>query len=322
MGAYWLHDAPAALSDAGLNVHLWPGWATRSRSTGGFDNILAVVAHHTAGPANQDTFSAAQFHYEASPVRPVGNITLGRDGLVIFGAAGATNTQGAGGPTVLSKGTIPLDQGNRYGIAIEACNNGIGEVWPEAQLDAYRRCCAVLCDLYGLDPLRDVIAHYEYAPNRKIDPAGGTGQSPYAILTDRYLRWDMPRFRNDVHAIMDTVKITNPVRILDTREGTAHNGHVGAIPTGGQIKVRPHGFTPSNVEGVILSLTGVANVYGFFTIYSGDSDRPVASSLSLTPGVNTNNLVFVPLASDRTFTVYAGGAPGANNLIIDQVGWY
>lgn len=222
MGAYWLHDLPRALVENGIDVELYPGWETRSRSSGGLDQIYAVFVHHTAGGPNQNTDNAAYAHYISHPDRPVGNITLGREGRVILGAAGAANCQGRGGPVyTTSKGTIPLDKGNTYGIAIEACNNGVGELWTQVQLEMYVKLCAVICDTYGLDPLRDVIAHYEWAPTRKIDPAGGFNQFPYAKTADRYLRWDMDRFRQEVNSTTlgdDMKTLDKPRRAYDSRQ--------------------------------------------------------------------------------------------------------
>lgn len=330
MGAYWLHDAPAALEAAGLTVIRYPGWETRSRASGGLDAIKAVFVHHTASsPSRVDPMQLGKSLFVDHQYKPCGNIGLARNGTVVFGAAGAANTQGAGGPLNTSKGVIPVDYGNRMGIAIEADNNGVGERWSDVQIDAYLRTVAVLCRLYNLNPLTDVFAHFEWAPNRKIDPAGGVGQSPYANLNDRNLRWDMQRFRADVRAIMDggttppdmsSFQITDPVRILDTREGTAHNAYTGDIAGGNKIKVRPHGFTPGDADGVILSLTGLAKAPGYFTLFSGEGNVPIASNLNLNPGVITNNLAFVKLGVDRTFTVYSGA--GKNGLVIDQVGWY
>lgn len=330
MGAYWLHDAPAALEAAGLTVIRYPQWETRSRASGGFDAIRAVFVHHTASsPDRKDPMALGKSLFDDHPYKPCGNIGLARDGTLVFGAAGAANTQGEGGPVTTSKGVIPKDQGNRYGIAIEADNNGAGELWSAAQLDAYVRAVAVLCKLYDLNPMTDVFAHFEWASNRKIDPAGGAGQFPYARVNDRYLRWDMGRFRSDVRDIMgggamppdmSNIQITDPVRILDTREGTTHNSHKGDIGANKSIKVRPHGFTPGDADGVILSLTSLPKAPGFFTLYSGEGALPIASNLNITPNVLTNNLAFVKLGPDGTFTVYSGAA--ANGLIIDQVGWY
>ena len=118
--------------------------------------------------------------WENCPDGPVGALFLARDGRVTVGAAGATNCQGKGGPWDLSTGQIPKDQGNAYGIAIEAANAGTGEPWPAAQTDAYVIACRALCDAYGL-AYGDVLSHWEWCepscPGRKIDPAG---PSPWA----------------------------------------------------------------------------------------------------------------------------------------------
>ena len=121
-----------------------------------------------------------------------------RDGVVTVGAAGATNTQGKGGPWTLSTGTIPLDRGNSFGLAIEAANAGTGEAWPAAQTSAYVELVAALCAAYGLDPTRDDLSHREWCEpscaGRKIDPAG---PSPWATGSSS---WAMGGFRADVAA--------------------------------------------------------------------------------------------------------------------------
>ncbi len=205
MGAVWLGSMPQVLRDAGLNVRTWPGWETRSRSSGGYDEVLAIGLHHDAIRAGTSTDARCLASWENAQYRPVGAIVLGRDGEVVVGAAGATNTQGKGGPYPCSKGTIPLDSGNRYMLSIEAANDGVGEPWPQAQIDAYVKLCAALCDWLGLDPARDCLAHFEWTDpgesilsgsKRKIDPAG---PSKYAVPNAVYQNmWDMPLFRSDV----------------------------------------------------------------------------------------------------------------------------
>jgi len=199
MGAVWLHGLPDILAGAGLDVDVWPGWETRARVSGGYDDVLAVFVHHTASTAAP----AADMSYMwdgSGGDQPIGAIYLDRSGRLTVGAAGATNCQGKGGPWNLSRGTIPIDKGNAYGIAIEAANAGNGEPWPAAQTAAYVTACRALCDAYGLDPGRDVLAHFEWVapscPGRKIDPAG---PSPYAAGPGA-VSWDMAAFRRDVVA--------------------------------------------------------------------------------------------------------------------------
>lgn len=199
MGAIWLLNLPDWLADAGLDVDVWPGWETRSRGSGGYDSILGIGVHHDAWPASASLEQRCRYAWDTAQHRPIGAIWLHSDGKVMVGAAGATNTQGKGGPYVTSKGTIPLNDGNRHIVPIEASNDGVGQVWPDVQLDAYRLLCATLCEHLDLDPLLDIIGHMEWAPDRKIDPAG----PPYAIPGDRYGRWDMDRFRADTLAVLN-----------------------------------------------------------------------------------------------------------------------
>jgi hypothetical protein len=190
MGSIWLHTLPDALE--GLNTRLYSGWEDRSRSSGGYNALMGIVVHHTASQTS--TANDIAWMWQNSPDKPVGAIYVARDGEIVIGAAGATNCAGKGGPYTTSKGTIPLDSGNSNTINIEAGNNGVGEQWPTVQQDAYIALVAALCDYYDLDPLRDVLSHFEWAPDRKIDPAGN---SRYASGGNK---WDMDRFRNDVKA--------------------------------------------------------------------------------------------------------------------------
>ena len=198
MGGIWLYDLPDVLAGAGLAVEVWPGWENRARSSGGYDAVRAVFAHHTASNTSPDSDRSYMWDSDSGD-QPIGALYLARDGVITVGAAGATNTQGKGGPWTLSTGTIPKDQGNAYGIALEAANVGTGaEAWPAAQTDAYVIACRALCAAYDLDPSRDVLAHWEWCepscPGRKIDPAG---PSPWAAGG---ARWDMDGFRAAVVA--------------------------------------------------------------------------------------------------------------------------
>jgi hypothetical protein len=188
MGKYWLTSLPDVLHNAGLSVSTYNGWEARARSTGGYDGVFAVQVHHTASSSSPD--GDMSYMWEGSPDRPVGAIYLARDGHLTVGAAGATNTSGKGGPRQTAHGTIPLDSANKFVISIEAANNGVGEQWPEAQVDAYVRAVAALNAAYGLS-VGDAHAHFEWT-DRKIDPAGN---SRYATGGNK---WNMDAFRGDV----------------------------------------------------------------------------------------------------------------------------
>ena len=196
MGDLWASDLPANLDRWELDYVLYDGWDTRSRSSGGFDAVYGIGVHHTASstsPAND-----AAWCWRNSDDRPIGNVILMRDGVVWVGAAGASNTQGKGGPYTFHRGTAGQDNGNRVMFSIEAANNGLGEPWPLVQQSAYLTlCCAVLdwateCTPGGPIVPDDVIAHFEWAPGRKYDPAGQSDWAAGSAL------WNMDVFRGEV----------------------------------------------------------------------------------------------------------------------------
>lgn len=54
---------------------------------------------------------------------------------------------------------------NAFSIGIE--NVGLGDVWPDAQVEANRAVIAALSDAYAIE---DIVGHCDVAPGRKIDP--------------------------------------------------------------------------------------------------------------------------------------------------------
>jgi len=185
MGARYLTDLAEVLRDSGLSVVEVDGWEDRARSSGGFDGDRpwAIMWHHTAS----DTSPQNDVNYicHGSPDAPISNLYLARDGQVWVCAGGATNTNGKGGPTNVSRGTVPLDSMNTYAVSIEAGNNGVGEPWPEEQINAYFAVNNALAAAYGL-AATDCVSHHEWAKDRKIDPA---------VATSVYGPW-MPRSLN------------------------------------------------------------------------------------------------------------------------------
>jgi hypothetical protein len=172
MGGIFYYTLVDVLEDAGVRCAVNStnaGWENRSRGSGGFDSPpLGVCWHHTASSASVNNDLSYMIHN--SPDAPIGNMLLARDGIVYPIAAGAANTQGKGGPTQFSRGTVPLDSGNTRMWGIEAANNGVGEAWPQVQIDAYFKCNNALAELFG-NQVTDCISHQGYAPSRKVDPA-------------------------------------------------------------------------------------------------------------------------------------------------------
>lgn len=163
----WLADE---LRNAGLRVVEQDGWQKRARGSGGFSDgrPLCVMWHHTAS----DTTAANDASYcsYGSPDAPITNLLIDGDGTVWVCAAGATNTNGKGGALHASRGTIPADSMNTCAVGMEICNSGVGETYPRAQIDAAFAASNAINARCGNRPT-DAFTHYEYAPDRKIDPA-------------------------------------------------------------------------------------------------------------------------------------------------------
>lgn len=181
MGSRYLTDLADVLRAAGLTVievgglesGAWvegPEWKTRARGSGGFDGDRpwAICWHHTASAPGTSARSNVQYATFTSENEPVCNLYLHADGAWYVCAAGATNTEGKGGPWMTAYGTIPLDSGNSHFIGIEAGNSGVGETWPQVQIDSYFTGTLALQDFYAI---ADIATHAEWAPSRKIDPA-------------------------------------------------------------------------------------------------------------------------------------------------------
>ena len=178
-------DIAGILRAAGCQVAVGDineGWERRSRSSGGFNaQPLAVQWHHTASSASVS--SDLNYMINGSPDEPVGNVLLGRDGVFRPIAGGAANTSGKGGPNSFSRGTVPKDSGNTYLFSIEIANNGVGEPYPQAQIDAAFKGSNALNAAFGNVP-SDVVTHALGAgdgyTDRKIDPAtAGAVEGPW-----------------------------------------------------------------------------------------------------------------------------------------------
>lgn len=170
-GIYYT-DMVDVLRAAGCRVNensITAGWQRRARSSGGFPAApLAVWWHHTASKTTPENDLSWQI--VGCDDAPVGNWLLDRTGTWWPVAAGASNCAGKGGPSTFSRGTVPADGGNTRGWQVEVANNGVGEQWPVAQIDAYFLGSNALNARVGNVPT-DVITHAAWAPSRKIDPA-------------------------------------------------------------------------------------------------------------------------------------------------------
>lgn len=171
MGSLY-YDWASILSNAGCRVgvnSINAGWERRARSSGGFSAVpLGIWWHHTASKTSVE--GDLQWQCHSCPDNPVGNMLLDRNGVFWPVAGGASNCAGKGGPWSFSRGTVAKDSGNTGGVQIECANNGTGEAYPQAQIDAYFRGSNAINAFLGNQPT-DIVSHRRWAPDRKIDPA-------------------------------------------------------------------------------------------------------------------------------------------------------
>lgn len=171
MGAMYLTWLADVLRAKGLTVIEYAGWQTRARGSGGYDALpLCVMEHHTASNPSSDGQGDANYIATGDEDAPVANLYIQRNGTVWVIAAGATNTNGKGKSMHFSRGTVPTDGMNSRAVGIECANNGVGESWPQVQIDALISTANAVNAHIG-NVATDISSHHAYAPDRKIDPA-------------------------------------------------------------------------------------------------------------------------------------------------------
>lgn len=132
------------------------------------DHIYGTICHHTAGP---DPYPGARNDFPSVGIvrngraglpGPLAQLGLGWNGTVYLISDGLSYHGGRGSWRGVS--------GNSRWIGIEAEDAGDGD-WSPPQLEAYPVLAAALCDWLNVDA-GWTCGHKEYAPARKIDPAG------------------------------------------------------------------------------------------------------------------------------------------------------
>jgi hypothetical protein len=80
------------------------------------------------------------------------------------------------------------------------------------------------------------------------------------------------------------------------------------------------GAVPSTGRAVVVNVTAVdATRPTFLTVFEGDADRPLASTLNPSPGVTTHNVTFVALSENDTIDIY--NEAGSVDVLVDVLAW-
>lgn len=160
------------LRKRGLKVREVPGWKTRGRPPEKGDlNPVGVLCHHTASSPKTPSANVIKTLVEgrggSDPLPgPLAQFGLDRDGTVYLVASGRANHAGK----ARAAGSVAAGDGNELYWGIEGFNDGLGENWPKAQMDAYVLLCAVLQVDFTKNSHRAVNGHKETSVTGKPDP--------------------------------------------------------------------------------------------------------------------------------------------------------
>lgn len=267
----WLDDLANVCRRTGFPVIEVDGWQRRGRS----GNIpyedgrpTHIMAHHTASPPSSDGWDDVNYCTFGADAAPLTNLYISRAPAIYVCAGGPTNTNGSGHDSW--GGGVPEDSMNSHAIAIEGANNGVGEPWPEEQQRCYNALVIELRGAYGI-PAGQVRAHFEWAPERKIDTAGPSRWAPTGS-------WDMDEFRGDTMTLPPPTPI--PVEddmavktiLLDVRNN-------GVYIAGDCIKTWVNsGHTAAQLQFRVMEAMGKQPNYNH-------APDPFPTGLAVTPGV-------------------------------------
>lgn len=347
MGNTWCHDLDDILA-AGVGKGITelttePGWLTRSRGSGGLDELNGILNHHTVSGPGSDPVNDIAYICYGNPYAPspVSQLYSSRSGRIHICAAGAANHGGRGGQykPVPGEKFVDVDRANQELIGMECSNWGNGtDIWPWEQIMAIITVNALINLAEGWLPERN-FAHKEYCgpgttqEGRKIDPLGpwedhpqmfwpsnsswGPGQGNIALFRTLVarkmteLRKDQPV--NSTFQFLDDGGSVDP-RIVDSRF------HVGvpAKLTADQTRTInvPGGAGKTGVE-VTITVTE-PEAPGFITVW-GSGAKPNKSVVNHMTGDTVANSTNVKLAADGTFKLYS---KSATHIIVDLGGYF
>ena len=130
-----------------------------------------VVIHHTA----QDSLNQTIKTFHSTRAGTSAHYVISRDGKVVHMVNDYLRANHAG----VSKWGKDTDL-NSSSIGIELDNNGIGDVWQDAQINSLLKLLATLKKTYNI-PTANFIGHADIAPGRKNDPRN----FPWKKLADK-----------------------------------------------------------------------------------------------------------------------------------------
>lgn len=157
-----------------------------------------------------------------------------------------------------------------------------------------------------------VIIANEFAEDDETFTVSGAGESATVTITD-------------VVEVIDLVIPTAPARFVDTRTtGETIDGDfegIGKRAAGSEytVQISGRGDIPADAAGAVLNVTAVAaEGTGFVTVHACLPDRPNASSLNYTAGINLGNEIIAGLDAGGQTCLFTSAAA---HLTVDVVGY-
>lgn len=281
----WLTDLDTTLRAEGCRVSENDGW--RTRGIGGLLGVRGVLCHHTAGGGDADDWVTVQ-NGKPGLTGPLAQMTLERDGTFRLIAAGLAQHAGKG-----SHPAIGTDNGNSWLIGIEGVSRGVGD-WTPEQRAAYPRGVAALLRHYGLGADR-AIFHREWAPLRKIDPAG----------------FDGPAFRADVDRILRTEPPTKGIPTMIDRALVA-GSNTGTV-------IVPTGSASSIVEAAWVSVRtdGGGHVRVWFQKSAAADGSPPGAGQPWDVKYQNAERAWAPIPDGTEYLMYEVDAAGPGALAVE-----
>ena len=232
------------LRAVGLDVVEHAGWENRGKDMLG---VNGIVWHHTVTGTNWSDTEVCRLliNGRSDLPGPLCQLGLDRRGRYHLIAAGKGNHNGHG------------TWGNQS-IGIEAFNDGVGEPWPAAQLDAFVAGTAAICRHLGMSTSK-VLGHKETDPSRKIDPRGihmpAARDRIAALLAPKATA---PTFRRTNSFEVSTVPI-NTYDVPITTDGNGCGWHKVAIPRDRIIGYTAPGIRPEADGRYVTAEVGFAS---------------------------------------------------------------
>jgi hypothetical protein len=174
-------DFPSRLAARGLSVQVFSDWTT----CGGSADQRAVVLHHTASSSSASPSSDAAYCHHGPSDAPLYNVLVDRTGVVWLLARNKANSSGkisgtalneaksgrAGPVSAIDRGLGDTTSDNAGLFAIAAQNNGVGEPWSAALVNAMNITAAVALECLGI-PNAGYVTQHRVLTARKIDCCG------------------------------------------------------------------------------------------------------------------------------------------------------